>query len=324
MRRIALSLSVLCLLPVLAAAIPWTSFDTAASRVQCRGAFPGLGDALVDLSVTGATLRGTAVFAGSGQRYELAGVLAAAGAAWSGHATNSTGDAAPWRGAFDRRSGAFKGALVLDGGREVAFTLERIAVTRGFDKAKTKHVKVTGAWPEFSGYAAPVRNALNALLAGFVATNAAAFGKDYAETADNPPRDWNLDIGYRLLAAGPRVVSIAFDTYQYTGGAHPNHGTTLLNFRVDGARPAAFRLRDVLRPGKGDALLGLVRAKLATKKAGWPEQVQLAHLDNAAFTPDGVTFHFDPYVAGCYAEGDYVVTLPWGLARQFIDKARCD
>ena len=125
----------------------------------------------------------------------------------------------------------------------------------------------------------------------------------------------------------PRFLSLSAQIYDYTGGAHPNHGYDSLLFdKQAGARLAPLALFasnaafDAVIQKPFCALLDKERSK----RRGEPvvrdqgmfddcikpsEQTVILGSSNGR-TFDKVGVLVGPYAAGSYAEGDYEVTLP--------------
>ena len=145
------------------------------------------------------------------------------------------------------------------------------------------------------------------------------------------PPPYAREISWTLAAASGRVVSLEQTWYENTGGAHPNHGYGALLWDTTSRKP--LQPASLFTAG-GDAAMdkalcdGLAAAK-AKKGAGdwdrqtWPcprwreaEFVLVASTEAGKF--GGLTFLFDPYEVGPYAEGEYEVTLPWTVFRGVI------
>ena len=135
-----------------------------------------------------------------------------------------------------------------------------------------------------------------------------------------------------VAGATPRLLSVALNVGDYTGGAHPNHGTKAMLW--DKALDRLVTV-DNLFAGGAPALQKLLHdpycAALdkARKEKRGPEEAQLGEgtddpfnacpkFDDLALIPSGkpgqlftaMLVHADPYVAGPYAEGDYDIELP--------------
>ena len=142
---------------------------------------------------------------------------------------------------------------------------------------------------------------------------------------------------YHTYAAGrkwskvtetPSFLSLSAELYEYTGGAHPNHGYDALLWDKRTARrlapldlfvsPAAFD--DAIQPKFCDAL-----DQERAKRRGEPVKRDSGQMFNECIKPsaqtvilgssNGQTFDrigvlVGPYAAGPYAEGDYEFTFP--------------
>jgi hypothetical protein len=166
------------------------------------------------------------------------------------------------------------------------------------------------------------------------------FGEDsYNETEE----DWRKDKSvfgnpygfyrtYRLRAAAGQYVSLIVSESEYTGGAHPNHGSKTRLW--DRERDTYAEFRAFFKDNDDDsadmqALSKLILAGLAAEKKKrdvpfdpfdmWSKdwKPRFSMFGEPSLAPSttkgkssGVTFHFSPYEVGPYAEGDYVVFLP--------------
>lgn len=112
-----------------------------------------------------------------------------------------------------------------------------------------------------------------------------------------------------------RLVSIACDTYTYTGGAHGLHGTTGHNYLLSRANAQPIELPAILAKeaslAVADLCIGDLREQGATFIVDGTTSTSdvASYLENFTITPEGVVFHFAPYSVGSYAEGDYEVLL---------------
>lgn len=137
---------------------------------------------------------------------------------------------------------------------------------------------------------------------------------------------------YRLRAAAGKYVSVIVDESEYTGGAHPNHGSKTLLW--DRERGAFADFKTLFKDTADDSAAMKVLSKLvldslaAEKKArdvpfnvtdmwfkDWKAEYSMFGEPSLAPSTEkgkasGVTFHFSPYEVGAYAEGDYVAFVP--------------
>lgn len=131
---------------------------------------------------------------------------------------------------------------------------------------------------------------------------------------------------WEVVADLPRFLSLSYNFYAYTGGAHGNSASGALVW--DRERGAALKpadvftspkaMQDVLGAAWCKALAGARRAKMGGEgpfdESTFPcppiadLTVLLGSRSKTAF--DRIGLIADPYVAGSYAEGQYEVTLP--------------
>ena len=156
--------------------------------------------------------------------------------------------------------------------------------------------------------------------------------RDKAERAKND-FDFNAyDYSVAVEVAGqtPRLLSLTSEWMNYTGGAHPNHGTKALLW--DRAEGKEIAFADLLVDGP--AALGplfsrtycrALNEQRAEKRgpedsAAGPDDpfIKCPGFDELVIVPKGgsgepldtILIHADPYVAGPYVEGDYEIEIP--------------
>lgn len=158
--------------------------------------------------------------------------------------------------------------------------------------------------------------------------------------------EWRpYDIGWtwEIVWSDETRVSVLQSWYEYTGGAHPNHGTGSALWLVPEQR--TIGLPDLFTDGSEGSpvmlvLLDAIRADLIDQKQRRLGDVYNAEQDEmwlgdlapradsfGAFTlapssegerAGGLIFHFDPYAVGAYAEGDYRVLVPQSVFREYL------
>ena len=159
----------------------------------------------------------------------------------------------------------------------------------------------------------------------------AASDKADREKQGFPFNAYDFSEDYEVAGDTPRLLSLTDTISEYTGGAHPNHGTKALLWDRDGGKTIAFT--DLLDGGSAKldglfksaycAALDKERAKKREGmggEAGAPDDPfnQCPKWSELALIPKGdagkpmgtILIHADPYVAGPYVEGDYDVELP--------------
>lgn len=153
----------------------------------------------------------------------------------------------------------------------------------------------------------------------------AAESRAAADVPGQPSAPYTRDIRWSVTADTPRLLSLLNAWSDYTGGAHPSHGSTTLLWDkpkgqailqsalfkddadtapLDAALCEAARQAKVARLGVAGASGG------AWSCPGWKTSDATLVSSTIAGKIGGLTFHFDPYVLGPYAEGDYAVVVP--------------
>ena len=158
--------------------------------------------------------------------------------------------------------------------------------------------------------------------------------------ADIRDRPWSSERGYgqEALIAG-RYASILRSDFSYTGGAHPNHGNDTLLWdkrtgKMISIRPFFTELAD-----GGPAMKAIRNAVVADLKIEKKKrdndnpdmslvnalEPKLLKIGPVSLTPStvagkssGLTFHYDPYAVGAYAEGDYTAFVPWETLKPYL------
>ena len=118
---------------------------------------------------------------------------------------------------------------------------------------------------------------------------------------------WNED--YRL--------SLGYELYLYTGGAHGNYATSYLSYDLKSER--ALLLNDVFLPGFEDPLNALLEAAVRKKFQLTEEQALTEVLfddgisfnENFYLTGKGIVFAYVPYEIAAYAVGQIELFIPF-------------
>lgn len=139
-----------------------------------------------------------------------------------------------------------------------------------------------------------------------------------------PWRRYDSQREWVLAAATPRLISLRGMWFDYTGGAHPNHGSRglLWDARTNTEiKPAALFRADADMKTLDKAICEAVAAAKSHREGagplddlfGCPKWTDTALVLAPSTEPGkigGLTVLIDPYVVGPYAEGDYELTIP--------------
>jgi hypothetical protein len=143
------------------------------------------------------------------------------------------------------------------------------------------------------------------------------------------PGAYQYSVDVKIAGDTPRLLSLTRDWFDFTGGAHPNHGTDAILWDREGWRVLTI---GELFSGGGGAFASLVTGAYCgaldkERKKRRPGQASggaddpfwsCPKFEDLEIIPQGaqggqlsrILFHADPYAAGPYAEGDYDVELP--------------
>jgi hypothetical protein len=211
-------------------------------------------------------------------------------------------------------------AVWVSQNRRTTLTAKILAREIIYRAEKEKLYDTSCAWPLMLGYNRQANAIITTSLSNYVLSNQATFLKDASEpdAIDSQRQVWAYHTAYQVRMASDRIFSLRLETYSYSGGAHPNRWTLAWNFVISGSSARRLTLANITRQESMDLLLHQVHHRLTEKGASWPDQVELSHLENFVFTPEGVEFLFDPYTAGSYAEGEYTVALTWAEMERFL------
>ncbi|MGI4835389.1 MAG: DUF3298 domain-containing protein [Janthinobacterium lividum] len=168
-----------------------------------------------------------------------------------------------------------------------------------------------------------------------------SFFKNYrADAADLPAPTDTADLGsyraslnyasqsasYVLFQQGD-LVSLAYFTYKFIGGAHGNYGTVGASYDLRTGR--RLRYHDIFRPTAAAQLPALLAVAVRPLVGLGPREP----LDKALFvkkmpitrnvflTTGGVEFIYQPYEIASYSQGEVRVFLPLGQVRALLQES---
>lgn len=139
-----------------------------------------------------------------------------------------------------------------------------------------------------------------------------------------PVPAYQRTVEWTLTAANDELVSAKQSWFEYTGGAHPNHGADGFIWDVrQGLQvlPGELFRSDAPRAPLNAALCDAIRAAKAARQGAQPPGpgFECPSWDDGDIVLEpstvpnrfgGITFLYDPYAIGPYVEGDYAVTVP--------------
>ena len=178
----------------------------------------------------------------------------------------------------------------------------------------------TARYPRFGGGSA-VAKVANTELARAVKDAIGHFvGEARKEFGENGKLEhpYSMDLAATVSVARADLISVYFTSVWDTGGAHPSTEFHCYTFGLVAGKARQLHLKDLFSPGE-DAVKAISAAtipKLRARGAGWvvngemkgvsPEQAEWFIV-----TPNTITMLFQPYEAGPYSDGSYIVKIPF-------------
>ena len=147
----------------------------------------------------------------------------------------------------------------------------------------------------------------------------------------NQPRElsWEYELNCDVSYKAPNLISLVTTTNSFAGGAHPNTYMKSYVFGLVNGKAKLLRLSDIVKKGiKAQYVIDYVgKPALLKEKQGKSSDLELDpgwEIPNkiwSQFTVDksGLTWNFSPYDVGSYAEGPYIVPLPWASMKEYVD-----
>ena len=130
-----------------------------------------------------------------------------------------------------------------------------------------------------------------------------------------PP--YELYLSDSVFMAGPRMVSIRYTQYAYTGGAHGM--TVFRGYNYDLQTQTLLENGALFKPGCTDAVNRLLERFFRNSEECFSEKPVLEAAAAVNFSPDAVTFIYDPYTLGPYACGPAEVAVPLELLNEYLN-----
>lgn len=132
-------------------------------------------------------------------------------------------------------------------------------------------------------------------------------------------------------------LSIQTGLYAYSGGAHPGHSSRVFNLITENGKVRPVRINEFIVKGTDPYVVftKVIMPVLRERGASWVTEGMYKHFTEVEpkgdtggtalpvpkVGPKGLTFTFDAYAVGSYAEGDYVVDVPWSRLGSRLNKA---
>ncbi|GHV35931.1 hypothetical protein AGMMS49546_00260 [Spirochaetia bacterium] len=151
--------------------------------------------------------------------------------------------------------------------------------------------------------------------------------QDILQEPDRPSAtlNWEYEEVFEVDIYQPGLAVIHRNWYEYTGGAHGNHGTTY--FVIDPAAAKRLTLDDIVKTTARPLILEQTEEALRSLrglKAGAPLteggffENSVSIPDNFFLSSEGLGFHWDPYEIAPYSDDSIEVILPYESIGDFL------
>ena len=147
------------------------------------------------------------------------------------------------------------------------------------------------------------------------------------EDDDFTPRSRDYEELWGITLASGSIVSMMANISCYGGGAHPNYWFKSETLWYDGENVHQVRLADLFQPCSfwldrlSDRILMGLRSQQASDVInGNVKELHEDDLPDWALTSTGIEFFFAPYSMGCYADGSFIVHVPYSEIQDLLAK----
>lgn len=187
---------------------------------------------------------------------------------------------------------------------------------RTMTSSKPGFYKATVQIPQF-GTNDPVARFANEELRKKARVLLNAFVSSAYDPKFKPRIPYEYQVKTTVGVAEPGLVSYYLTEYSFTGGAHGNTALTGWTFGMAGNRPGPLKFanlqRNRMESRAAATEIVLPALQEAQRKRGGNPATELppTFVDNFVLTRAGITWLFSPYDVGAYAEGAYLVKVPW-------------
>ncbi len=138
---------------------------------------------------------------------------------------------------------------------------------------------------------------------------------------------FSMEDDSKLLIAfeSPKLLTFAFTSYAYTGGAHGNHGTSYSSYDLTANK--ALTLDDIITPAGKKTLHSLLEKNFRKQfnlkpadplKEGGLFENKIEPNKNFYVTGKGIGFCYNPYEIGPYVMGEINIFIPFSEMRNYL------
>ncbi len=289
----------------------------------------------MELSIQGASVRGTYYYEKSGSPLSLTGEInpkeSKIKLVESDDKNKKTGT---FKGTFTPIPGGIGGTIEgtwsnPDGKNKLPFSLTKVANYELFKIKQGNFSEVKWSYPKMLSENEVIQK-ISSKLYDRMKPQIEEYQKDAKEgfMEDLITSTWLFNYDYSIEYYSDSLVIFTGLVYSYTGGAHGNTYFVSSNYAINDKDSKLLKLSDLFKKDSGyvKLLSEYIIKDLKKQKAGWVINGEIKSLKEEeigpfALTPTGIRFAFAPYAVGSYAEGAYFVSLSYESLQSVIDPA---
>jgi len=223
----------------------------------------------------------------------------------------------------------------LDGNKsETAYILKEKSINEETEKYEINIKYPEFIWDQKKDISAGQQKAekdLNALIIKSINSTISLFKDEIADYEESEDVKCSLYINYSpVFNHGKKIISIKFTVSTYTGGAHPNSYTDVINY--DLVNNKKIELKDLFQPESNYlSELSEVSKKYITNSFVWRGDVEpdSAWINTGSEAKEesflsfnikatGLVLTFDPYQVAPYAAGAIEITIPYAALKSIM------
>lgn len=144
------------------------------------------------------------------------------------------------------------------------------------------------------------------------------FKNDFQDTT----ADWVATVNSEVVYSSTEVITVAVDSYTFTGGAHGNSIITLLNFNPETGElyknESLFKINEEFKSLVKGYLSDEVNAKIIDDGENYFFGEDFKLPENIGFNDEGVIFLYNTYEIAAYAQGITEFTIPYSIIASYL------
>lgn len=179
--------------------------------------------------------------------------------------------------------------------------------------------KIEVEYPELKLDNKNIAKDFNKLSKSLVMAQVSEFKKMFLSDGNSSETTYDMSISYTVERINENLISLLFFGREYTGGAHGNSWSFVLNYDLKNNRQLV--LSDLFHKGNNflaiiskQSIVQIVAKQGESSVKEWVEGGAGKNIENFkswVITKEGLKFTFDPYQVASYAEGIFTTVVPY-------------